>query len=218
MDITWLGHSCFIIKGKGTTVITDPCHPAFGYHLGEPGADIITLSHPHLGHNYIEGLANNPQQIKGPGEYEVKGTFITGIATFHDNSKGSLKGKNTIYVIEMDGVTLCHLGDLGHALSPQLIEELGDIDILFLPVGEISTISIDVALDIIRQLYPKIVIPMHYSTEVSTGKLEPVDKFLNKMGVKETEAKPKLSITSLSLPGNTQTVVLNLSSRPARLL
>ena len=217
MDITWLGHSCFVIKGKETTVITDPCPPNTGYLLGETSADIITLSHFHPGHSYIESIVNDPRQVKGPGEYEISGIFITGVPAFHDDKKGSLKGKNTIYVIEMDDIALCHLGDLGHPLGARLIEEIGDIDILFLPVGEVSTITGDIAAATVKQLNPRIVIPMHYKTESSAGNLEQVDKFLNKMGIQELEAIPKLSINSSSLPGNTQTVVLNLSSRPARL-
>jgi len=209
MEITWLGHSCFLIRGKEKTIITDPYHPDLGYRLGEPEADIVTLSHFHPGHNYIEGVANEPKLIKSPGEYEIGGTFITGVATFHDNRKGDLRGKNTIYIIEMDGITLCHLGDLGHPLDPRLIEEIGDIDILFLPVGEVSTMPIDTAVEIVRQLEPPIVIPMHYKTEAFTGDLSPVDKFLDKMRIRELEAKPKLSITSSSLPSSTQTIVLN---------
>jgi L-ascorbate metabolism protein UlaG (beta-lactamase superfamily) len=209
MEITWLGHSCFLIRGKEKTIITDPCHPDLGYRLGEPEADIVTLSHFHRGHNYIEGIADEPKQIKSPGEYEMGGIFITGIPTFHDDKKGELRGKNTIYVIEMDGITLCHLGDLGHPLGPQLVEEIGDIDILFLPAGEVSTILIDTAVEIVRQLEPHIVIPMHYKTEAFTGNLSPVDKFLDKMRIRELEAKPKLSITSSSLPTPTQTIVLS---------
>jgi len=209
MEITWLGHSCFLIRGKEKTIITDPCHPDLGYRLSEPEADIVTVSHFHPGHNYIEGVADEPKQIKSPGEYEMGGIFITGIPTFHDDKKGELKGKNTIYVIEMDGITLCHLGDLGHPLGPQLVEEIGDVDILFLPAGEVSTILIDTAVEIVRQLEPHIVIPMHYKTEAFTGNLSPVDKFLDKMRIRELEAKPKLSITSSSLPTPTQTIVLN---------
>jgi L-ascorbate metabolism protein UlaG (beta-lactamase superfamily) len=209
MEITWLGHSCFLIRGKEETIITDPCHPDLGYRLGEPKADIVTLSHSHPGHNYIEGVANDPKQIKSPGEYEIGGTFITGLASFHDNRKGDLRGKNTIYIIEMDGITLCHLGDLGHPLDPHLIEEIGDIDILFLPVGEVSTMPIDTAVEVVRQLEPPIVIPMHYKTEAFTGNLSLVDKFLDKMRTKGLEPRPKLSITSSSLPSSTQTIVLN---------
>jgi L-ascorbate metabolism protein UlaG (beta-lactamase superfamily) len=209
MEITWLGHSCFLIRGKERTILTDPCHPDLGYRLGEPKADIVTLSHFHPGHSYIEGVANEPKQIKSPGEYEIGGTFITGVASFHDDKKGELRGKNTIYIIEIDDITLCHLGDLGHPLDSHLIEEIGDIGILFLPVGEVSTIPIDTAVEIVRQLEPPIVIPMHYKTEAFTGKLSPVNKFLDKMRIKWIESKPKLSVTSSSLPSSTQTTVLN---------
>ncbi len=209
MEITWLGHSCFLIRGKEKTIITDPCHPDLGYRLGEPEADIVTVSHFHSGHSYIEGVADEPKQIKSPGEYEIGGVFITGIPTFHDDKKGELRGKNTIYIIEMDGITLCHLGDLGHPLGPNLVEELGDVDILFLPVGEISTMPVDTAVEIVRQLEPPIVIPMHYKTEAFNGEFSPVDKFLDKMRIRELEARPKLLITSSSLPTPTQTIVLN---------
>ena len=204
MEISWLGHSCFLIKGKEKVIITDPYHPDMGYSLGEPKADIVTISHFHPGHSYVEGVGSKPKQIKGPGEYEIGGTFITGIVTFHDNQKGEIRGKNTIYLIEMDGITLCHLGDLGHPLTPQLVEELGAIDILFLPVGEVSTISVDAAVEIVRQLNPHIVIPMHYETSA--------DKFLRKMGIREAEVKPKLSITPSSLPASTQIEILNSKS------
>ena len=209
MEIKWLGHSCFLIKGKERTIITDPYHPSLGYSLGEPKADIVTLSHFHPGHSYIEGVANNPKQIKGPGEYEIGGTFITGIATFHDSAKGEISGKNTIYLIEMDGITLCHLGDLGHSLTSQLIEELGVVDVLFSPAGEISTISVDTAVEIIKQLNPHIAIPMHYKTDALARNLEPVDKFLDKMGIHKVDPISKLLITQSSLPASTQVVVLN---------
>jgi len=144
-----------------------------------------------------------------PGEYEIGGTFITGVASFHDNRRGNLRGKNTIYIVETDGITLCHLGDLGHPLDPHLIEEIGDIDILFLPVGEVSTILIDMAVEIVRQLDPSIVIPMHYKTEAFTGDLSLIDKFLDKMRIRKLETMPKLSITRSSLPTPTQTIVLS---------
>jgi L-ascorbate metabolism protein UlaG (beta-lactamase superfamily) len=209
MEISWLGHSCFIIKGKENTVVTDPCPPSMGYPLVKPEADIVTLSHSHPGHSYIEGIANDPRQIKSPGEYEIGGIFISGIASFHDTKKGEIKGKNIIFVIELNGITLCHLGDLGHQLTPQLIEEIGGTDILFLPVGEVSTIPIDMAIEMVGQLNPHIVIPMHYKTDVSTANLQPVDNFLKKMGIREPQAKPSLLVTKSSLPDNTQAIILD---------
>ncbi len=209
MDITWLGHSCFRIKGKEAIVITDPCHPSLGYPLGKLRADIVTLSHSHNGHSYVEAVEGEFREIKGPGEYELKGVFITGIATFHDSSQGSERGKNNVYLMEIDGVTLCHLGDIGHFLSSDIEGQIGDIGVLFIPVGGMTTIDGAMAGDIVRNLSPKIVIPMHYKTPVLARELEPVDKFLKKMGIKEVASQPKLSVNRSTLPLSTQVVILN---------
>jgi L-ascorbate metabolism protein UlaG (beta-lactamase superfamily) len=209
LDITWLGHSCFRIKGKEVTVITDPCHPSLGYSLSRLQADIVTLSHFHPGHSYTEAITSEFRAIKGPGEYELSGIFITGIATWHDAVNGEKLGKNTVYLLEMDGVTLCHLGDLGHLPSSELIEDMDDIDVLFLPVGGVSTIGSSTAAEIVRRLTPKVVIPMHYKTAALTTELEPVDKFLKEMGVKEKVSQPKLSVNRANLPTSTQIVLLD---------
>jgi len=211
VEIRWLGHSCFVLKGKEKTVLTDPYCPELGYSLGQREADIVTVSHFHPGHSYIEGIANSPKQIKGPGEYEIGNIFITGLASYHDKEKGETRGKNTIYLIEMEGLSLCHLGDLGHALTSSLAGELGNCDILFLPVGEVSTISVDEAAEIVKQLTPHIVIPMHYKTDVLTKNLEPADKFLSKMGIHEMQPKPKLLITPSSLPSDLQIAIFDLN-------
>lgn len=209
MEITWLGHSCFRIKGKEAIVITDPCHPSLGYSLGKLQADIVTLSHFHPGHCYTEAITSQFKEIKGPGEYELKGTFITGIATFHDADRGEKLGKNTVYLVEMEGMTLCHLGDIGHLPASELIEAIGDIDVLFLPVGGVSTIDGSTAAEIVRHLTPKTVIPMHYKTPALVRDLEPVDKFLKELGVKETVSQPKLSINRSTLPASTQVIILD---------
>ena len=209
MDITWLGHSCFRIKGKDAVVITDPCSPSLGYSLSKLRADIVTLSHFHPGHSYVEAIEGEFKEIKGPGEYELKGVFVTGIATFHDDSKGSERGKNNVYLIEIDGVTLCHLGDIGHSLSTALEEQIGDVGVLFLPVGGVTSIDSSKAADIVKNLSPKIVIPMHYKTPVLTKEIDTVDNFLKKMGIKEVAAQPKLSVNRTTLPPSTQVVILN---------
>jgi L-ascorbate metabolism protein UlaG (beta-lactamase superfamily) len=209
LDITWLGHSCFRIKGKEVTVITDPCHPSLGYSLNKLQADIVTLSHPHPGHCYTQAVTGEFKVIKGPGEYELKGVFITGIATWHDDAKGEKLGKNTVYVLEMDGITLCHLGDLGHLPASELIEDMGDIDVLFLPVGGVSTIGGSTAAEVVRRLTPKVVIPMHYKTAALAKELEPADKFLKEVGVKEQVSQPKLSVNRSTLPTSTQVVILD---------
>lgn len=209
MDITWLGHSCFQIKGKDVVVITDPCHPDLGYALSNLQADIVTVSHFHPGHCYTEAVTSEYRAIEGPGEYELRGVFITGIATFHDADRGKSRGKNTVYVAEMDGVTLCHLGDLGHLPSSELMEDMANIDVLFIPVGGISTLSAPAAAELTKRLAPKIVIPMHYKTPVLSVELEPVDKFLKELNVVGTDPKPKLVVNRSNLPVGTQITVLD---------
>jgi L-ascorbate metabolism protein UlaG (beta-lactamase superfamily) len=208
LDIIWLGYSCFRIKGKEVTVLTDPYPPGMGYSIGRPQADIVTVSHAHPGHSYIDGVNGEYKVIKGPGEYELKEVYITGIATWHDADKGQKLGQNTIYVLEMEGVTLCHLGDLGHQLSSELLEEVGDIDVLFLPVGGVTTIGGAVAAEIVRRVTPKVAIPMHYKTPTLKKDVEPVDRFLKEMGIKENVSQPKLSVSRSNLPASTQVIVL----------
>lgn len=209
MEITWLGHSCFRIKGKEAIVITDPCHPSLGYSLSRLQADIVTVSHFHPGHCYTEGIISSPREIRGPGEYEVKGVFITGIGTFHDAEQGKKRGKNTVYLLEIDNVILCHLGDLGHLPGPELTEEMGSIEVLLLPVGEISTFSVRTAAELVKRLSPKIVIPMHYKIPRLVKELEPVDKFLKELGIKQIASHPKLSVSRSTLPTTTQVFVLD---------
>ncbi len=209
MEITWLGHSCFRIKGKDAIVITDPCDPSLGYTLGKLHADIVTLSHFHPGHSYSEAITSEFKEIRGPGEYELKGIFITGIATFHDSEQGEKLGRNTVYVLEMDGITLVHMGDLGHLPASQLMEAIGDVDVLFLPVGGVSTIAGSTAAEIVRHLSPKIVIPMHYKTSAEVRDLQPVDRFLTELGVKEMVSQRKLSINRSTLPTSTQVTILD---------
>lgn len=210
MEIIWLGHSCFKIRGKEVTLVTDPFDESIGYSQGKITADIVTVSHHHPGHNCAAGVEGAPKVISKPGEYEIGGVFITGIPTFHDSDQGKNRGKNIAYLVEMDDVRLCHLGDLGHLLSPRQIEDLGSIDILFVPVGGVSTINAKMAAEIVRFLNPRIVIPMHYQTEMVTW-LEPSDKFLKEIGLSEITSQPKLSIGRSGLPLESRVIVLDYS-------
>ena len=209
MDISWLGHSCFRIRGGQATVITDPYSPSLGYSLGKPTAHIVTVSHQHPGHSYVEGIVGEPKLITRPGEYEISGVLIIGIATYHDDEEGAKRGRNTLYLVEIDEVSICHLGDLGHVLTTEQVEKLDNVDVLLLPVGGISTIDAPVAAKIVRQLEPKVVIPMHYKTPALNRELEPVEKFLKETGVKQVDSRPKLSFTKQSLPVSTQVFLLN---------
>lgn len=209
MEIYWLGHSCFRIRGSSATVITDPYSPDLGYSLGQPSADIVTVSHSHPGHSYVQGISGEPKPVMRSGEYEIKGALIIGTATFHDGDGGKARGKNTVYLMEIDEVAVCHLGDLGHVLTAAQVEEIGNVDVLLLPVGGVSTIDAPQAAEVVRQLEPKVVVPMHYKTHDLKRELEPVDRFLKEMGIQEATPRPKLSITKSNLPLSTQVFLLN---------
>jgi len=209
VEVTWLGHACFRLRGRETTVITDPPRPALGYSLSRLAADVVTLSHDHPGHNYGDICGEGCRVISGPGDYEVAGVFITGVQTYHDADQGKARGKNVIYAISLEEVTICHVGDLGHALTSQTIEAIGNVDVLLAPVGGHSTIGAAQAAELVAALQPKIVIPMHYRTSAEhTAALDPVERFLKEMGRAEGTAQPRLSVTKSSLPGETQVVVL----------
>ena len=211
MDIYWLGYSCFRIKGKQATVIIDPYSPDLGYSLGKPAADIVTVSHQHPGHSYVAGVSGAsgpPHHIVGPGEYEVRGVLVIGFPTFHDAEEGARRGKNTVYLMDIDGVTVCHLGDLGHALNTEQVEEIDDVDVLLLPVGGVSTIGAVTAAETIRQIEPKIVIPMHFKTPELKRELDPVEKFLKEMGTGQVDPQPRISVTPSNLPAGMQVVLL----------
>jgi L-ascorbate metabolism protein UlaG (beta-lactamase superfamily) len=208
MEITWLGYSCFRLKGKQTTIVTDPFPPSLGYSLGKLTADIITISHPHPGHSYIEGVSGEYKVLSGPGEYEINNVPIVGIVTYHDGEHGVQRGKNTIYVFEIDDLVICHLGDIGHVLTADQVQKIGSVDILLVPVGGVSTIDATHAAELVRHMEPKIVIPMHYKTLVLKRELATVDRFLTEMGIKEAVPVPKLSVNKNSLPLSLQVAVL----------
>jgi len=208
MEITWFGYSCFRLKGKNTTVITDPCPPSSGYTLDKQAARIVTISHNHPDHAYVEAITDEPHVISRAGEYEIGGVLIIGVPTFHDDEKGIIRGKNNVYAIEVDDVNICHLGDLGHPLSAKQIEDLGIIDVLLVPVGGGTTINAAQAAALVRSIEPKIVIPMHYKTPSLNKELDGVDKFLKEMGLTEAVPVPKLMVNKSTLPLTTQVVIL----------
>ena len=217
MEIVWLGHSCFRIRGRAnarssgreTAIVTDPCSPTSGYTIGRPTAAIATISHNHTDHSYLKGVAGSPQVITGPGEYEINGVFLTGIPTYHDSQNGVELGKNIVFVIELENITICHLGDLGHIPTAGQVEALTGIDILLVPIGGNTTINGPRAAEVVSLLEPRLVIPMHYRTSSSTADLEPLDSFLKEMGGKTPEAQAKFSISHSSLPDETQIVTLD---------
>ncbi|HTE84019.1 MAG TPA: MBL fold metallo-hydrolase, partial [Dehalococcoidia bacterium] len=173
MEITWLGHSCFRLRSRETTVVTDPPSAEKGYSLPNLTATIVTVSHGHPGHNASALCGGSPRVIEGPGEYEVGGVLIAGVRTYHDDKHGQDRGPNTAFVIELEELRLCHLGDLGHIPTAEQREAMSDIDVLMIPVGGHSTIDGAGAAEVASLLEPKIVIPMHYRTDLFAGELEP---------------------------------------------
>lgn len=212
MDITFLGHSTFKLKGKSATVIIDPFDPKMvGLKFPKNSADIVTVSHDHSDHNFVEGVADVKRIVKGPGEYEIAGVSIVGYNTYHDDKKGEERGKNTIYVYEMDELRLCHLGDLGHELSSSLVEDIGNIDVLMIPVGGTYTINSEVAAKVNQSIEASIVIPMHYSesglNEDIKAKLSPVEDFLKLTGL-SVEKTDKLSLKRSDVSSEGQKIVV----------
>lgn len=216
MDLYWYGQAMFRLKGKTKTVIIDPFDPEFvGLKFPkEIEADIVLSSHDHKDHNDSRSLLNpqgdQPPVFKAPGEYEVGGVVITGIASFHDDSQGFKRGLNTIFHLLFDGLNIVHLGDLGQSkLAEEQTAQIGEVDILLIPVGSIYTINGKVAAGIVAQLEPKIIIPMHYFIEGLKFQLEPVDNFLKEMGVESITPQQKMSTTSEKLPEEPQVIILS---------
>ncbi len=226
MDITYLGHSSFKIKTRTATVVTDPYASNIGFKFPKTDADIVTISHDHDDHNQSALVENVSKIIDSPGEYEIKGVSFLGFSTYHDNEKGASRGKNTIYVIEAEKLRIAHLGDLGHELTSELIDSLGSIDILMLPVGGDYTIGPKEASDVVSKIDPYFIIPMHYNSisadmsssgrhqtddlnQLTFSKLESVEVFLKEMGL-PTETLPKFSIKKEDIieDQNTKIIVL----------
>lgn len=200
MQIIWKGQSCFQIiatpnKNGQVSIIIDPYDETIGLRPPKAEADIVLSTHSHHDHANIKAISGNPFVITGPGEYEIKEIFIQGISSFHDDSSGKERGLNTIYTIEAEDMRLCHLGDLGQKeLVPEQVDAIGDIDILFIPVGGTYTMGDKEAVKVLSQIEPKIIIPMHYAIPKLKLKLDGVDKFLKAMGVKSLSAVQKLTI------------------------
>lgn len=200
MDINYLGHSSFKIKGRTATVVCDPFDPKMvGIKFPTVEADIVTSSHDHNDHRNLDAVKNYKKAFVGPGEYEIMGVSFIGIPSFHDDKKGVDRGKNTIFVIEVDGIRICHLGDLGEKLDETQLKSIGDIDILMVPVGGTFTIDSKKAFEVVQQIEPYFVIPMHYKVDGMNPEtfkdLEPVENFLKETGM-VTEKMSKFSLKS----------------------
>jgi len=215
MNITWYGQSCFKIQSKDLVLITDPFDKKIGLRPPFGSADIVTISHDHYDHNNFQVIKNDPFIVDGVGEYEIKKVTIKGIASCHDDQEGKERGQNTIYVIEMENIKICHLGDLGqNSLVNGQLEKIGQVDILFIPVGGVFTIDWKSANTIISQIEPRIIIPMHYKISGIKGellKLDTVNKFCEERGVSAKEAVNKFSIKKKDLPQEgSETIIMKV--------
>lgn len=193
MKIKWFGQSCFLITSEnGTKILTDPFKNMLGYKLPEIEANIVSTSHNHSDHNNVNAVQGSFTHFNEPGTFAVNGIAIKGIATFHDKALGGKRGKNTVYNFSIDGINVCHCGDLGHVLTDTQINEIGNVDILLLPVGGRATINALDAVQVMKQMNPAIVIPMHYRTK-AFGLLgfifEKVDKFIVASGLKSKKCQ-----------------------------
>ncbi|MBI5077628.1 MBL fold metallo-hydrolase [Candidatus Falkowbacteria bacterium] len=209
MNIIWHGHSCFTledkINGVPVSIVTDPYDNSIGLRLPKLEADLVSVSHAHEDHNNVEAVngadGKSPIVINRPGEYEVKKVFALGIGSYHDKSQGAERGKSVMFKFDFDGVKILHLGDLGSELSDQQLERIDDVDVLLIPVGGKYTINAAEAAEIVREIEPRIVIPMHYQLPGMKLDLDPVEKFRKAMGNK-AETMNKLKISKKDLPSD----------------
>lgn len=216
LQINYFGHSSFSIKGKEGIVITDPFDANVGLPVPKVSADMVTISHQHPDHNNFQKITptvrrDKPFIIDAPGEYEVGGISAFGYPTYHDATQGSERGNNIVFAIHLEGLVVVHLGDLGHKLDEKTLEKLEKVDVLMIPVGGKYTINSKMAVEIIRDIEPSYVIPMHYKTAQHNPKmfaeLETVEDFMKTYGVVK-EPVMSFSISSTTLPEETELVVM----------
>lgn len=213
LDLTWLGHACFRMRGREGIVLADPPDPKSGHAIPKTEAHLVTISHDHPGHNSLRSVGGEPVVLTGPGEYEVQEILVTGVGSYHDEDKGASRGRNTVFAIRLDDMVICHLGDLGHELPSGDLERLGDVDIVLVPIsGADTNLSAATAAEIVHQLEPKVVVPMSYDPD-KRRKDSPFDRLLHELGVKEIAPVPKLSVTRSSLPTDVQVVALDSRAR-----
>lgn len=212
MQLSWLGQSCFKIETKGNgesvTIVIDPFGDDIGLTMPKVKADLVLVSHDHFDHNNVAAIKGEPFVIQGAGEYEVKQIVVYGVPTFHDDKQGSDRGQNTCFRIDAEDLTVVHLGDLGHPLDDHQLALLEGADILLIPVGGTYTINARVASEVVAQIEPRIVVPMHYAIPKLKIDLETAAPFLKEMGVPKLEAVDKLKITKKELQAEDTHIIL----------
>ncbi|HHY62330.1 MAG TPA: MBL fold metallo-hydrolase [Bacillota bacterium] len=208
--ITWFGHACFMIQtGAGLRILTDPFDERVGYELPAVEADVVTVSHDHFDHNCVKVVKGLPKVLTGEVDETIGTARIRGIKTFHDTKSGALRGLNTVFVIETDGISICHAGDLGHIPSADTMDKIGDVDVLLVPVGGTYTLDGDGALEFVRKLSPKIVVPMHYQTPALKMELDGPEFFLSQISHVEQAPGRTYVISASELPRELTAVLVN---------
>lgn len=209
MKINWLGHASFLINSHDQRLITDPCDERCGYQPWHKAVDVATVSHDHYDHNAVEHLLGDPRIVKEQLDpINTHGFTIQGFRSYHDKKQGQERGHNYIYKISAENLDLLHLGDQGTLLEESLLEQIGNVDILMVPVGGRYTVGAAEAATLVDQLQPRIVIPMHYKTPQCTVPLAPVEDFLSRYD--QVVKRPVLTVTSQELPEKRQIIVLEL--------
>jgi L-ascorbate metabolism protein UlaG (beta-lactamase superfamily) len=221
VDLTWLGHACFRLRGRDVTILTDPYEGTdWGYPPLQTSANVVTISNEHPHHAGLAGVDGRPRVLRGPGEYEIGGALIWGIRTpRRANGADAQAARNTAFVIKLEELTVCHLGDL--AVAPLPPEELGgikDADVLLVPVGGNCTINATQAAEVVAQVEPKLIVPMHYATDETRGSvpLDDIERFCKELGATDASPRPRLSITPTSLPSEPTVVLLAPARGPTR--
>jgi len=205
MDITWYGQSCFRLSERGlASIVTDPYDGNVGLPALKIRGDVVTISHDSAGHNNVAAVPGSRHSLDGPGEYEIGGVFITGIAT--NEQVGQTE--NVLFLFDYGYVKIAHLGDMAKVPSQTKIEALEQVDVLLVPVGGGDSLNADQAAELISMLEPKIVIPMHYQIPGLNRDLEDVERFLKELGVTRPEEESNLKISASTLTEETQVVLL----------
>ena len=209
MKIKWFGQSYFLITSKDDTKIaTDPFDRKLGYNVPYVEADIVTISHDHYDHNCVSSVKGKFTCIDKPGIFITKGIEIVGIETFHDESRGKERGRNIIFNFNIDGLYVCHCGDLGHVLSDDHVAMIGKVDVLLLPVGGTFTVNAAKAFEVVKQLNPTVTIPMHYKTKAVSLPIDGVDKFVSIVGNSIKTGKQEIEIDENNISKFSGVVIL----------
>ena len=208
MDINWYGHSCFRLRGRDVSVVTDPYGPAAGFGALKASATAVTISHDHPNHNYARAISDARKIVTGPGEYEIGGLMITGVATAPLQLGDGSRLKNTAYLIQVDEVTVCHLGAISTVLTSDEIDQLKDTEVLLLPVGGHGTITATQASQIVSQLEPRMIIPMRYASDGNESQLDSAESFCKEMGLESPMPQPRISVTKSGLPDEPTVMLL----------